>query len=93
MRRSKKVVDSVDWDNIPNKNSMPKKAIKEAVKKAGNSNRLAILLGVSNAQISQWIWKDCPKSKDLMHPTSAKKIEKAVKIKDLHERLCPSMKK
>ena len=87
-----KIIDRIDWDKILNKNSIPKKAIKEAVKKLGNCNRLAIAMDTHNGLICQWIHKECPRGKDLMHPASAKKMEKAAKIKGLTERLCPSQK-
>ena len=88
-----KVIDSVNWNKVSDKNSIPKKAIKEAVKKLGNSNRLAIAMDTHNGLICQWIHKKCPRGKDLMHPTSAVKMQKAAKIKGLAVRLCPSIKK
>lgn len=88
-----KTIDKIDWSKISNKNSIQKKAIKEAVKKAGNCNRLAVLMKIYNPRIYKWVYRECARGQDLMHPASAVKMEKAVKIKGLTERLCPSQKK
>jgi hypothetical protein len=78
---------------VKNKNSEPKKAIIEAINKAGNCNRLAVLMKRDNGTIYKWLYKKCPPGKDLMLPHSAYAMQKAIDIKGLAERLCPSIKK
>jgi hypothetical protein len=84
---------AIDRKKIPNLNSIPKQAILEAIDKAGNCNRLAVLMECHNAFIHKILYKPCPRGKDLVRPDTAYRVQKAVNIKGLAERLCPSIKK
>ena len=83
----------IDFNKVVNKNSGAKKAFIETIKKAGNCNRLAVLIECNNGFISKLLHKKCPPGKDLVSPPTANRMQKAVKIKGLAERLCPSIKK
>lgn len=83
----------IDYNKVANKDSIPKKAFIEAIKKAGNCNRLAVLMERSNSIIHNLLYKKCPRGKDLMRPETAHRVQKAVKIKGIAVRLCPSIKK
>jgi hypothetical protein len=81
-------------EKIRNKSSVAKQALLAAIKKAGNCNKLATLLDVNNGMVYKWLYKKYDdETKDLMHHESAYKIQKAVKIKNLASKLCPSIKK
>jgi len=83
----------INMAKVKNKNSDAKQAYLEAIRKAGNCNRLAVLMKRDNGIIYRWLYKKCPPGKDLMHHDSAFEVQKAVNIKGLAERLCPSIKK
>lgn len=83
----------INMSKVKNKNSEAKQAYIEAVIKAGNCNRLAVLLECDNGLTYKWLYKKCPPGKDLMMPESAYKVQNAVDMPGLAERLCPSIKK
>lgn len=83
----------IDWNKIASKNFIQKKAVREAIELAGNCNQLALIGDVSRSAISQILYRECFKGKDLVKPALAAKWEKRLKIKGLTERLCPSQKK
>lgn len=83
----------IDFNKVTNKNCDAKKAFIEAVRKAGNCNQLAVLMECHNGFISKILYKPCQRGKDLVSPQTAYRIQKAVNIKGLAVRLCPSIKK
>lgn len=83
----RKIIDRIVWDFVPQKNSPQKRALKKAIKKAGNASKLAEKLGIGRQIVSRWINKICRNGQKIMHYESAKKIEKAVKIKGLAKEL------
>ena len=88
----KKNVDRTIWELIPQKNSIQKKALKKAVKKAGNANMLAQQLGVTRQIVSRWINKVCRNGRRIMSEASAKRIEKTTKIRGLAKELSKKYK-
>jgi len=83
----------INMAKVKNRNSIPKQAFLEAIAKAGNCNRLAVLMRRENDIIYKWLYKKCLPGKDLMRHDSAYDVQEAVNIKGLAERLCPSIKK
>lgn len=84
----------VNWNRIPNRQSIQKKALKKAIEYAGGSNNLARLLGCSKSTVSTWIHLTLKsRDKNLMGTLLADRIENITKIKGIQYDLCPELKK
>jgi hypothetical protein len=92
-------IDGIKWSNVPHNKSAQKLAIKDAVKKVGNSRKLSIKSNVSAQTITNIVNFECDsdgkynKNTDVTTPKTGIKLENGAKIKGLAKRLCPSLKK
>lgn len=83
----------IDWESVPNSKSIQKKALKLAIEKAGSATNLSLLIGCHKSAISKWLDKEIKTPQDnLMSTYFARKVEKALKIKDIKYKLCPELK-
>ena len=87
------MVQKIDWNLIPNPKSIQKKALKLAIETAGSAKNLSLLIGCHKSAISKWLKIKINNPKDnVMSTYYARKVEKALKIKDIKYKLCPELK-
>ena len=73
-------VDRIIWRLVPQWQSIPKKTLRKAIKKFGNSNILAKELSISRQRMSSLVHKICQKGQRLVSEDTGEKWAKIVKI-------------